>query len=201
MIKRKRIVAAIIIGLFFIPSAFALDLPPGAKEYYRDRVSSTPGRSEGVGPTGRPEVQKGVDIGRRDTKEYDFTDESSSALTIKAWEALNKKDEDAMVAYTSRCIELYEDKAKGEGSKLNDFAPSGSEATYQYLNDVAVCYFIRGEFYKHKKDWKEARANYQKVIGYFYFSQYWDPRGWWWKPAEISKGEIEKIDAGYYDKK
>jgi hypothetical protein len=181
--------------------AHALELPEGAKQYYKDKVASSPGVSEGVGPTKKPDVQQGVEIGRRESKEFDFGDETSGNLTIKAWEALNNKDELAVVAYTSRCIELYEPKAKEEQASLKDFAPSGSEKNFQYLNDIAACYFIVGEFYKYKKDWEKSKAAYQKAVDNFSFAQYWDPRGWWWKPAEISKGEIEKIKSGYYEKK
>ncbi len=181
--------------------AFALELPEGVKDYYKDGVASAPGRSEGVPPTvKKADVKEGVDMGRRETKEYDFSDESAGALMAKAWEALNKKDEQALTAYTSRCIELYEEDAKDQEAKLDAFAPSGSEADYDALNNVAVSYFIRGEFYKYKKDWKESSKNYKKVVDNFYFAQYWDPRGWWWKPAEISEGEIKKIDEGYYEK-
>jgi len=183
-------------------SALALELPKGLKEYYKDKVAGSPGVSEGVAPTVKEaEVKTGVDIGRRGTEEYDFTDESANALTAKAWEALNKKDEAAMLAYTSRCIELYTEKAKDQEAKLDDFAPAGSERDYDALNNAAVSYFIRGEFYKYKKDWEESRKNYKKVIDDFYFAQYWDPRGWWWKPSEISEGEIGKIDSGYYENK
>ena len=186
---------------FIASSALALELPDEVKDYYKDNVASSSGVSEGVGPTvKKAKTIEGVDIGRRETKEYDFTDETSSALTVKSWEALNKKDEQALFVYTSRCIELYTDSARDEQAKLDDFAPAGSEATYESLNNVAVCYFMLGEFCKYKKDWEKARENYKKVVDKFYFAQYWDPRGWWWKPAEISKGEIEKIDSGYYEK-
>jgi tetratricopeptide (TPR) repeat protein len=193
--------ACFVIAMLFVPQAYALDMPPGTKQYYKDKVSSAPGTSEGVGPTKKAKKQEGVDIGRRQSEEYDFSDESSSALTLKAWEALNKKKHDAVLAYTSRCIELYESKAKDEESILDDFASSGSEADYAYLNDVGTCYFIQGELYKYQKDWQKAKEAYQKLIDDFYFAQYWDPRGWWWKPSEIAKDEIKKIDSGYYENK
>ncbi|MFH1867920.1 MAG: hypothetical protein ABH843_03015 [Candidatus Omnitrophota bacterium] len=185
-----------------VATAAAMELPPGAKGYYKDRVSSSPGRSEGVGPTEKPEMQKGAVIGRRETNAYDFSDESSEALSLKAFEVLNKKDEAGVLAYTSRCIELYEEKARSQNASLKDFASSGSEDKYPFLNDVAACYFIIGELYaKHKKELDKARLAHQRVLDDFYFGQYWDPRGWWWKVSEKSKGEIEKIDAGYYDEK
>jgi len=192
----------LILIAFFVGSVFALELPEGVKDYYKDGVANSPGTSEGVPPTvKKAEIKEGVDMGRRETKEYDFSNESAGALMAKAWEALNKKDEQALTAYTSRCIELYEEDARDQEAKLDTFAPSGSEADYDALNNVAVSYFMRGEFYKYKKDWKESSKNYKKVIDNFYFAQYWDPRGWWWKPAEISEGEIEKINTGYYENK
>ncbi len=196
-----RIILPLILMVVFVASAFALELPDGVRDYYKDNVGNSPGASEGVPPTvKKADTKEGVDIGRREAREYDFTNESSGALIAKSWEALNKKDEQAVIAYTSRCIELYKDEAKDQQAKLSDFAPSGSETDYEALNNIAVSYFIRGEFYKHKKDWKESRKNYKNVIDNFYFAQCWDPRGWWWKPSEISEGEIEKIDSGHYEK-
>ena len=176
-------------------------MPEGTKDYYKDNVASSSGVSEGVGPNvKKAETIEGVGMGRREAKEYDFTDESSSALTVKSWEALNKKDEQALLAYTSRCVELYTEEARDQEAKLDDFAPAGSEAAYESLNNIAVCYFMLAEFYKYKKDWAKSRENYKNVVDKFYFAQYWDPRGWWWKPAKISEDEIEKINTGYYEK-
>jgi tetratricopeptide (TPR) repeat protein len=185
----------------FTSSVFALDLPDEVRGYYKDKVSSAPGASDGVAPTvEKAKAVEGVDIGRREGAEYDFSDESVLALTVKGWEALNKKDEQALLAYTSRCIELYQEEARDQQAKLTDFASPDLRGSYEALNNVAACYFMLGEFYKQKKDWDKARENYKKVVDKFYFSQYWDPRGWWWQPGKISKDEIEKIDTGYYEK-
>ena len=182
-------------------SAFALEMPDEVRGYYKDRVSSAPGYSDGVAPTvEKAKVIEGVDIGRRESQEFDFSDESSSALAVKSWEALNKKDEQALLAYTSRCIELYQEEARDQQTKLSDFAPAGSEEIYESLNNIAVCYFMLAELYKYKKDWEKSRENYKKAADKFYFSQYWDPRGWWWKPGKISAEEVKKIDEGYYEK-
>jgi hypothetical protein len=195
------IALAALLTVIFVSTTLALELPEDVRGYYKDNVTGSPGVSEGVPPTvEKADTKEGVDMGRRETREYDFSNESPGALTAKSWEALNKKDERAVLAYTSRCIELYQEDAEDQEARLDDFAPSGSEADYEALNNVAVSYFIRGEFYKHKKDWGESRKNYKKVIDGFYFAQCWDPRGWWWKPSEISGGEIEKIDSEYYEK-
>ena len=186
--------------LFIASTAMSMELPENLKEYFKDNVASTPGVSEGVGPTEKPTTQKGVDIGRRETQEYDFSDESIVVLMQKAWQALNAKDETATLAYTDRCIELYSLKAKNEQALLKDFAKSGSEAENEYLNNICAAYFIRGELYKHYRNWDKSKDNYRIAVNDYYFGQYWDPRGWWWKPAEISKDEIKKIESGYYEK-
>jgi len=190
-----------ILVLFISTTTLALELPEGAKGYYKDRVSTAVGSSEGIAPTKKPQRQKGQDIGRRESQKFDFGDEKPETLTLKAWEALNKKDETTLLAYSLRCIELYEKEAKTQQSALEGFAPSGSEADYQSLNNVAAAYFIQAEFYKYKKAWDKATKAYQIVAQDFSFGQYWDPRGWWWKPSEISAGEIEKIQSGYYENK
>ena len=132
-VHSSRIIALLFIAMtaIFTSSVFALDLPDGVKDYYKDSVSQSPGASEGVGPTEKAKTQEGVDIGRREeTKQYDFSDESPLTLTGRAFEALNKKNYDGVLAYTQRCIELYEDKAKDQEASLDDFAPSGTDKAH-----------------------------------------------------------------------
>jgi len=170
-----------------------------AKGYYKDRGALSPGTSEGVGPTQKKiTAEKILDLGRRETKEYDFADNTSSTLTIKAWEALNKKDEKGVLVYTQRCIELYEQEAKKQAKTLTDFADTNSIDMYKDMNNVSTCYFIKGEFFKYQKNWPKAIESYKALVDNFPFAQYWDPRGWYWRPAEIAKDEIRKINEGYY---
>jgi len=116
------IVLCIAFMLIAASSVMALELPENLKEYFKDNVSSAIGSSEGVGPTEKPKVTEGVDIGRRETNEYDFSDESIVTLMQKAWQALNAKDQTATLVYTDRCIELYSEKARKEQVLLKDFA-------------------------------------------------------------------------------
>jgi tetratricopeptide (TPR) repeat protein len=198
---RWQILLVLLFSVVLSSSAFALELPEEVKGYYKDKVISAPGVSDGVAPTvEKAKAVEGVDIGRREGTEYDFSDESVLALAVKGWEALNKKDEQALLAYTSRCIELYQEEARDQQAQLGDFAAPELRGSYEALNNVAACYFMLGEFYKQQKDWDKARENYKEVVDKFYFSQYWDPRGWWWQPGKISESEIEKIDTGYYEK-
>jgi tetratricopeptide (TPR) repeat protein len=198
---RLKIAALFSLLVMTTVSALALELPEEVRGYYKDKVSSAPGVSDGVAPTvEKAKAVEGVDIGRREGTEYDFSDESVLALAVKGWEALNKKDEQALLAYTSRCIELYQEEARNQQAQLSDFATPELRGSYEALNNVAACYFMLGEFYKQQKDWDKARENYKEVVDKFFFSQYWDPRGWWWQPGKISESEIEKIDTGYYEK-
>ncbi len=170
-----------------------------AKGYFKDRVALVPGASEGVGPTlEEAPAEKIIDLGRREAKGYDFGDESLKTLTIKSWEALNDKDENAVLVFTQRCIELYADEAKKQSAKLSDYPDGANIDSYQQLNYIGACYFIRGEFFKYIKDWPKAIQAYQVLVENFPFAQYWDPRGWYYKPAEIAKEEIRKINEGYY---
>jgi hypothetical protein len=170
------------------------------KGYFKDKVSVAPGASQGIGPNEKKiQKEKVVDLGRRETKEYDFGDDTSNTLTIRAWESLNHKDEKGVLLFTERCIQLYEQEAKQQAGALADYPQRANIDMYSKMNDVGTCYFIRGEFFKYKKDWQKAKESYQALIGQYPFTQYWDPRGWYWKPAEIAKDEIRKIDEGHYE--
>lgn len=172
-----------------------------ARGYFKDKTSEAPGISEGIGPSKeKAATEKIIDLGKRETKEYDFGDDTSNTLTIKAWEALNHKDEKGVFLFTERCVKLYADEAKKQGEALADYPDRANIDMYQQMNDVGACYFIRGEFFKYKKDWQKALKSYQTLIDKYQFAQYWDPRGWYWKPAEIARDEIRKINEGYYEK-
>jgi beta-glucuronidase len=127
-------------------------------------------------------------------RQFDFGDQSSTYLTMKAWEALGKKDYEAVWAYTQKCIDLYEKEAKQQQSSLKAFPPREKHSVFNALNNVATCYFIRGEALMRQNKWPQARQTFQVIIEDFSFAQYWDPRGWFWKVAEKSQESIVKID-------
>ncbi|UCB56792.1 MAG: hypothetical protein JSV30_06265 [Candidatus Omnitrophota bacterium] len=126
--------------------------------------------------------------------EYDFGDESSSYLAMKAWEALGKKDYEAVWAYTQKCIDLYQKEARRQQSSLSAFPAREKQMIFNVLNNVATCYFIRAEVLMRQNKLEEARETFQIIIEDYSFAQYWDPRGWFWKVAEKSQESIEKID-------
>ncbi len=129
--------------------------------------------------------------------DLDFGDYSSSAITTKAWEALNSGDYDDVMAYTDKCIELYADKAAEMQASLTEYAWEDNEKIFSYwaLNDVGASYFIRGEAFFKQGKMADAKAAYQKVVDDYFYAQCWDPQGWFWKPAEAAQMKIEEIAA------
>lgn len=154
------------------------ETPPAETEFKLESVELRPA-------AGTPAAAQGVDSG----------DQSSVYLTVKAWEVWGKKDYEAVWVWTQRCIDLYQDEALQQQNTLEEFPdPAKEYATYNSLNNTAVCYFIRGEALMRQEKLEEARRNFQTVIDKFGFAQYWDPRGWFWKVAEKSQESITKID-------
>lgn len=129
---------------------------------------------------------------------YNFGDFKSSTLISKAWGALNEGDIEAVLAYTNKCLELYNEKAKEMQTGLSDYAGGSKENVFSYwaLNDVSTGLFIQGEIYRRKKMFDEAKEAYQQVIDNYSYGQTWDVGGWFWKPAEASKEKIEMIESG-----
>lgn len=129
-------------------------------------------------------MESGIDI--------DFGDMTSSTLTTKAWEAYNNNNIKLVLAYTEKCIKIYEEKAKEMQASLTEYPWESNEKIFSYwaLNDVGACYFIQGEAYKKAGMVEEARVAYNKVMNDFYFSQCWDPNGWFWKPAQAAEQRL-----------
>ncbi len=136
-------------------------------------------------------------------KAYDFGDNRSVTLSSKAWEALNKGDIEAVLAFTNKCVELYGEQAKAMQASLKDYVKGAKEGGLDKdvfeqwaLNDVATCYFIQGEAYLKAKMDEEAKEAYKTVIDKYSFAQAWDPKGWFWKPAAGAKEKIMGIESG-----
>jgi tetratricopeptide (TPR) repeat protein len=126
---------------------------------------------------------------------FDFGDYSSSTLVQKAWASLAANDLKAVEAYANEAIELYAGTAKKMQRGLKDYASGGSEQIFKYwaLNDVGTALFILGEAYRHAGQKEEAIEAFNKVVNEYYFSQCWDPRGWFWKPAEGAQQRLTDL--------
>jgi len=130
--------------------------------------------------------------------EYDFGDLRSVTLASKAWDALDKGDVEAVLAFTNKCVELYGEEAKKMQASLTEYPTGSNQEIFNYwaLNDVGTCLYIQGEAYRKANMNEEAKEAYKKVVDNYGFSQSWDPKGWFWKPAEAAKEKITAIDTG-----
>jgi tetratricopeptide (TPR) repeat protein len=125
----------------------------------------------------------------------DYGDFTSVTLQGKSWDALGEGQYENAVKYTEKCVELYSDEARQMQGSLSAKAPKDRVHDYWALNDVGTCYFIRGEaLLKLKKD-DEALAAYKTLVSDFYYAQAWDPKGWFWAPADAAAQKIEVIEA------
>ena len=124
---------------------------------------------------------------------YNFGDYKSSTLATKAWDALAAGDTDAVLAYTNKAIEFYAAKAKEMQKSLTGYVEGASDEKFKLwaLNDVATSYFIQGQAYEKAGMNERAKLAYQTVIDEYSYGQAWDPKGWFWKPAESAKKKLE----------
>jgi len=126
---------------------------------------------------------------------YDFGDHSSQTLVGKAWAAQNAKDDAAVIAYTSKCIEMFLPQAL-EQQKALSAPPTVKEEVFKQwaLNDVGTALFIRGQALEWQGKNAEAIADYKVVSGQLPFAQCWDTQGWFWKPADGAGGRIKALE-------
>ncbi len=131
--------------------------------------------------------------------ELDYGDFTSQTLTTNAWNALNAGSYAIAIKYTEKCVELYAEKAKEMQAVMKAQPPSRSKKTadavhaFWALNDVGTSYFIRGEALVKLDKKAEAVAAYRVVMDQFNYAQTWDPKGWFWSPAEAASKKVTML--------
>ena len=125
----------------------------------------------------------------------DFGDYSSSAITTKAWGALEAKSYDDALAYTGKCIDMFKDKAVEMQKALTAPTTDKDQTSAQWaLNDVGTCYYIQAKAYEGEGKNKDALASYKFLADNLPFAQCWDPKGWFWKPADAAKERLKALE-------
>ncbi len=129
---------------------------------------------------------------------YEFGDYRSATLIGKAWVALNAGDIEAVLAYTNKCIELYGEQARAMQKDMKEFVTGEPKMVHAKwaLNDVATALYIQGEAYRKANMKDEAAEAYKSIVDNYGFAQTWDPKGWFWKPAEAAKEKVAMIESG-----
>jgi hypothetical protein len=124
----------------------------------------------------------------------DFGDYTSATLTGKAWQALAAGDFDKVGVFVGKCRELYAAEAGKQQGGLTDFLPADKAHGVWALNDVGTCCFIEGQAFEKQGRKTEAAAAYKTLTTSYRFAQCWDPKGWFWRPAEAAAGRLDQLD-------
>jgi tetratricopeptide (TPR) repeat protein len=120
----------------------------------------------------------------------DYGDFSSETLTTRAWNALGEGRYLNAVKYTEKCAELYEAEARKMQASLSAKAPSNKVHDYWALNDVGTSYYIRGEALTKLGKKADAIAAFKLVRDDLSYAQAWDPKGWFWSPADAANPKV-----------
>lgn len=125
----------------------------------------------------------------------DFGDFSSSAITTKAWKALEAKSYDDTLGYSGKCIEMFKGQAV-DMQKALTAPPTEKEAVFKQwaLNDVGTCYYIQAKALEGQGKQKEALEAYKFLADNLAFAQCWDTKGWFWKPADAAKSRLKALE-------
>ncbi len=125
---------------------------------------------------------------------------SSQELVRRDWEASGKNDLKEVLAITKQCVSLYGKEAKEQEDQLQNFPPRDKIDTYQALNDVGTCLFIKAEALMHNGRTEESKALFRKIIKEYKWAQAWDPRGWYWSVAEKAQASIDMLEGRVKEK-
>ena len=134
---------------------------------------------------------------------------SSDELVKKAWALQGQGDTNGALKMIDECVLAYSQQADTMAQALTDFPIKEKISEYAIMNDVATCYFIKGEIlrdrYELTYDKDEAQSLRQaatdalnQLIQKYPYAQNFDPRGWYWSLKEKAQtiiGEIEKGSA------
>lgn len=125
----------------------------------------------------------------------DFGNFSSEAITGKAWDAFNAKNYTNAKAYAQKCIDMFKAQAVEMQKALTAPATEKEEVFKSWaLNDVGACYYILGQALEAEGKGKEAIVPFKFLVENLSFSQCWDAKGWFWKPADAARERVKALE-------
>jgi beta-glucuronidase len=124
-----------------------------------------------------------------------FAQDSSDYVKM-GWTQLGKRNFEQVYKITDECIEKFSFTADDLAKDLAGFPPKGKESFYQIMNDVATCYFIKGEALMREGRAEEAKKVFREVIEKYPYAYAWDPRGWFWSIREKAQVTLKKLETG-----
>ena len=120
-----------------------------------------------------------------------------------AWEALAAGKSEAAITNANVWINGFHVQATQLQQKLqseNADLPTGAVSDdikskileNGVLNNVAACYFIKGEAFSKMGRTEDARKAYAEAKK-LTFARVWDPQGWFWSPADAANDKLEAL--------
>ncbi|MDD4295053.1 MAG: glycoside hydrolase family 2 TIM barrel-domain containing protein [Candidatus Omnitrophica bacterium] len=130
--------------------------------------------------------------------QFSFSQGTSKEYVNKAWSLRGEGKFDEVHATVADCILQYGELANEESKKLTDFPPNAEINNYQAMNDVATCYFIKGEALRAQDDKPAAKEAFSVIVEKYPYAQAFDPRGWYWSIKEKAEMAIAQIEGKSY---
>lgn len=135
-------------------------------------------------------------------------------LTTSAWDAYKGGQFEEAIRRADECLKLFDSDARSLQDELKEKkTPSpkiGKTSDSERdeilgrgpLNDVATCFFIKGETYSKMAEWATgaehvrllaaAKKAYEEAA-HFTYARCWDPRGWFWDPARTANNRLRSL--------
>jgi beta-glucuronidase len=124
-----------------------------------------------------------------------FSQDSSECVN-KGWAVLGKRDFEQVYEITDACIQEFSQEADMTARKLSGFPSKGEESAFEAMNNVATCYFIKGEALMRDGKTEEAKSIFREVSARYPWAQAFDPRGWYWSIKEKADITLNKLETG-----
>lgn len=122
--------------------------------------------------------------------------QNSSDYVKSGWAALGKRDFEKTHEITDKCISEFSAEADTIAKTLTSFPSKGKEENFKIMDDIATCYFIKGEAFMRDEKKEEAKKIFRKVVEKYPYAQSFDPRGWFWSIKEKAEITLKKLETG-----
>ena len=116
--------------------------------------------------------------------------EEAYQVTAKVWEAMGREDWNTAIAHADRVIRIWGPQARRSNNQLKGYAPTKEAQKYGSLNEVGLSLLLKGDALSKKGDKAGAKKAYQTLLDQYTYAQVWDPKGWFWKPAEEARKKL-----------
>ena len=122
--------------------------------------------------------------------------QESAEYVNKAWALKGAKNYQEAYRVIDECIAKFSAVADEMAVSLRDLPSKGEEKNYSLMNDVATCYFIKGEALRDEGKTEDSIQAFQTAIDKYPYAQNFDPRGWYWSIKEKAESAIIQLREG-----